>query len=324
MNLESLAGELKKGNNFIILTHHNADVDAVASLLVLKEVLESLDKKVDVGVAESVSEVGRNFISKEDKIMIDPKLAKYENIVIVDTSSPEQLEPIEIPKEGKIFVIDHHSPGSLTEKSKSYVEPQAKSCAEIIYKITRILNKKISPRSAFLLAGGITYDTAHLRKANVGTFKILAKILELSNKGFEDVLSCLRTEIDISEKIANLKALKRVNSYRIADVLVSFTYVGSFEASVARNLLRLGADISIVGSPRKNFVRISGRMKRHLKNKIDLSKIFSDVGPIVGGSGGGHYSAASLNGKKPGKMKKAFKEIRKILEKKLKEKAKKL
>lgn len=324
MKLESIAEELKKRDNFIILSHHNADVDAVASLLVLREILESLGKKVDVGVAESVSEVGRNFISSEDKIIIDPELDKYENIVVVDTSSPEQLEPIKIPKDKEIFVIDHHTPGKLVDTSKSYVKPEAKSCAEIIYKMIKMMDLDMSPRAAFLLAGGITYDTAHLRKGNANTFKTLAEILEISNKNFSDVLSCLRTEIDISEKIANLKALKRIKSHRIGDVLISFTYVGSFEASVARNLLRMGADISIVGSPRKNFVRISGRMKGHLKNKVDLSKIFSEVAPIVDGSGGGHDSAASLNGKRPGKMKKAFKEILKNLQKRLKGKPEKL
>lgn len=324
MNLKSLIDKLKERDNFIVLTHHNADVDGIASAVVLKDFLEHLGKKADVGVAESVSEVARNFLSDQDKILIDPKLDEYDNVLVVDTSAPEQLEPIEIPEDKKILVIDHHIPGSLTSRGESFVNPDAKSCSEIIYQLSKEMGIKLTPRTAFLLASGIVYDTAHLRNADLNTLKTLVELLDKSDKSLGDVFFLLTTKIDISERIANLKALKRLKSYRVGDVLISLTYVGSFEASIARNLLRVGADIAIVAAPRKKAIRISGRMRSFLRDKINLAEVFSKIESIIDGSAGGHDIAASANGKKPENISKAFNKILSLIEQKLGENAKEL
>ena len=324
MNVKYIIESLEERDNFIIITHHNADVDAIASSFALREILETLDKKVDVGVAESISEVARKFLTKEDKILIDPKLGKYETIVIVDTSAPEQLKPIEIPTEKYTIVIDHHMSGALATSNIAFIDPNAKSCSEIIYQLSKEMGIELSSRSLFLLAAGIVYDTAHLRNADVKTLKTLVELLEESKREFKDILSLLSTEVDISEKIAILKAYKRSESYRLGDVLITFTHAGSFEASVARNLLRSGADIAIVGAPRKDLIRISGRMKPHLREKINLAEIFSQIESIIEGSAGGHDIAASANGKRPENMKRAFKEILRLIEKKLGERTKRI
>ena len=192
-----------------------------------------------------------------------------------------------------------------------------------IYKLSNYFFE-ISKESAFLLASGIVYDTAHLRNANLKTFEILTELLKKSEREFSEILDLLRTRTDISEKIANLKAISRLRSYRIGDVLVSFTNAGSFEASVARNLLRSGSDIAIVAAPRKKSLRISGRMKSYLRDKINLAEIFSDIEKIIDGSAGGHDMAASANGKKPDKIGEAFKKILSSIENKLGEKSKQL
>ncbi len=315
---EKIIKELRARDNFFILTHHNADVDAIASALVLREVLEGMNKNVRVGVPESVSEAARRFLISD--VEIDPEI-KDENVIVVDTSSREQLEPIKVSK--VFLVIDHHIPGNL-ECELSYIEPKAKSCSEIIYMLLKEMGIELNGKMATLLAGGLIYDTAHLRRADKETFKLLVEFLEKSDKTYQEILAMLHTGVDISERIAMLKSFKRMTSYRIGNVLVSFTSVGSFEASVARNILRLGADIAVVGAPKKNVIRISGRMRPVLKDKINLAEIFSKIGELIDGSAGGHDIAASANGKKPENMNKAFEFILKELEKKLGEKAKEL
>ncbi len=316
--LKEIAEFLKKGNNFFVLTHHNADVDAIASALVLKGILEELGKKAKVGVPESVSEVAKKFLNEE--IEINPKIGK-ETVVVVDTSAPEQLEPIEV--RDVAVVIDHHIAGNIHSKI-SHIDPEAKSCSELIYQLSKELGLEIKPKMATLLIGGLIYDTAHLRRADRDTFILLAELLEKADKDYQEILQMLRTETDISERIAILKSMKRLNSYRIGDALVSFTSVGSFEASVARNLLRMGSDISIVGAPKKKGVRISGRMRWQMKEKLNLAEVFSGIENIIDGSAGGHDVAASANGKKPENMGLAFKSILSQIEDKLGEKAKEL
>jgi len=242
---------------------------------------------------------------------------------VVDTSAPEQIKPMVIPENKNVVLLDHHIPGNLIKISKNYVDPNAKSCSEIIYELSKYFSD-LSERSAFLLASGIVYDTAHLRNADIKVLKTLIELLEKSGKEFKEIIELLNTNIDISEKIANLKAVSRLKSYRINDIIVSFTHAGSFEASVARNLLRMGSDIAIVAAPRKKSLRISGRMKSYLRDKINLAEIFSEIEPIIDGSAGGHDMAASANGKNPENIGKAFDRILISIEKKIGENAKKL
>ncbi|UCG95218.1 MAG: DHH family phosphoesterase [archaeon] len=316
--LDKIAEGLKKKDNYIILTHHNADVDAMASALALKKILEKLGKKARTGVAESISEVARKFASED--VETNPEI-RGETIVVVDTSSPEQLEPIEVKE---VFaVIDHHISGNL-KASFSHIEPEANSCSQLIYRLSKKLAVEIEPETARNLVAGIVYDTAHLRRADPETFRILAELLEKSDKNYQEILEILKTEIDVSEKIAVLKSMKRLKSYRLGDVLLVTTSVGSFEASVARNLLRMGADIAIVGAPKKKGLRISGRMRWQMKERVNLAQVFSKIEKTIEGSAGGHDVAASANGKNPKNMGRAFREILGHIEKKLGEKAKEL
>ncbi len=309
---------LNNEDNYFILTHHNADPDAIASAVVLKKALKQIGKKSRIGVPESVSEVGRNFLYED--IEIDPEIGS-EKIIVVDTSSPEQLEPIKFERAN--LVIDHHIEGKI-KTDISLVEPEKSSCSEMIYEICKKMGAEITPEMAVLLIGGIVYDTAHLRRADRNIFSIITDLMGKADKSYQEILKMLYTEKNISEKIAVLKSMKRIKSYKIGEILVSFTSVGSFEASVARNLLRLGADIAIAGAPKKNKIRISGRMKWELKEKINLAEIFSHIDKTIDGSAGGHDAAASANGKKPENMKKAFDIILKEIEKKLSEKSKEL
>jgi nanoRNase/pAp phosphatase (c-di-AMP/oligoRNAs hydrolase) len=171
---------------------------------------------------------------------------------------------------------------------------------------------------------GIVYDTAHLRRADKETFEFLAELLGKSDKDYQEILEMLKTETNVSERIAVLKSMKRLKSYRIGDMLLATTSVGSFEASVARHLLRMGADVAIVGAPKKKALRISGRMRWQMKEKLNLAEIFSKIEKTIEGSAGGHDVAASANGKNPKNMGRAFKEILASIEKKLGEKAKEL
>ncbi len=298
--MKEIAEFLKKKDNYLILTHHNADVDAVASAVVLRDSLVRMGKKARVGVPESVSEVARNFLREE--LETDPEV-RDEKIIVVDTSAPEQLEPVKIEKAD--VVIDHHIQGNI-KSGLSYVEPEAKSCSELVYMLCGEMGTEITPEMATLLTGGIIYDTAHFRRAGPETFVLVAELLKKADRDYQKILSMLRTETDISEKIAIFKSMKRLRTYRAGEALVCITSVGSFEASVARNLLRLGADVAIVGAPKKKGLRISGRMNWALREKLNLAEIFAKTETLIGGSAGGHDVAASANGKNPENMGKAL------------------
>ncbi|QQG39843.1 MAG: DHH family phosphoesterase [Candidatus Aenigmatarchaeota archaeon] len=324
MTIHKVVAELKKARKIAILTHHNADLDSVCPALVLKEVLQNQGKEAMVGAAESVSKGARRMIEGHD-VKIDPDVSAYDLVVTIDCASPEQLLPIKLDYT-KLVVIDHHQPGALAEKAvAAYVDSTSRSCTQIVYKIVKEFDVKLTPDMAKLLIAGIVGDTAYLRFADIEIFEILIELLKISGKKYHEILDLLGSETDVSERIAILKSAKRIHAYSVGDVLVVFSTVGSFEASVARSFLKLGSDIAIVAVPRDGAVRISGRMNWTLRPKLNLAtEIFKPCEAFIGGSAGGHDAAASANGTKPENIKRTFEEMLKLLEKKLGAKAKEI
>ena len=278
----------------LILTHHNADIDAAASAIGLQLGLAQIGIQVSVGVCESFGRPTKK-ICEGREILIDPDCADFENIILVETSVPEQLQSVKNLRAD--IIIDHHPPAKLTEKAKAvFIDESAKSCSQLVYKFLAALDCKINPELAKILACGLIADSQHLRIAELPEFKILVELLE-AGITYEEAQKMIQTDIDKSELIATLRAASRMRIYKIADLVLVFTRVGSFEAQACRGLIRMGADIAIVVDEKKEEVRISSRAKPWIeKFGIDLSEIFKKVGALIGGTGGGHPTAGSANG----------------------------
>lgn len=283
-----------KGKKVLILTHHNADVDAVASAVALSEGLAQKGAKADIGVAESVSKPAQQIAAKYS-VIIDPDCAQYDYIILVETSVPEQLASVKNLRAD--MVIDHHPAGRLAGED-CYIDEKAKATALMIYKILKELGCKIDKELAKIIAAGIVADTAHLRLADKEVFSIMAELLETGFE-FSDALKFIEVQQDLSERVAALKVGMRSELYKFGDILVALSNVVSHEAAAARALLKLGADIAIVIAEKENELRISSRGRESILEKgIDLSEIFKEVGKFIEGSGGGHPLAGSANGKR--------------------------
>lgn len=282
-----------KGKRILVLTHHNADVDAVASAVGLAEGLKQIGTAADIGVAESIARPAQN-IAKQYEIIKDPDCRNYDFVILVETSSPEQLSSVKNLRAD--MVIDHHPPGKLA-KDLYFIDETAKSSSQIIYRILKKMGCKINRKIARIIAAGIVADTAHLRLADKAVFEVLAELTK--NIKFSEVLELIETQKDLSETIATLKAAKRMELFKFNKIILALSNVSSHEAAAARALIKLGADIAVVIAKKENETRISSRGKQKiLQHGIDLSKIFQEVGKFIEGSGGGHNLAGSANGKR--------------------------
>ena len=112
------------------------------------------------------------------------------------------------------------------------------------------------------------------------------------------------------------EASQRAKITRINDILLVTSEVSNYEASAARALVDLGADIAIIIADKgKNEVRASARANPKLKKiqGFNLGKIMEEAGEKFQGGGGGHILAAGLNGK--GDPKEIMQEITEKIEK---------
>jgi nanoRNase/pAp phosphatase (c-di-AMP/oligoRNAs hydrolase) len=305
----------------LILTHHNADADAVASSLALKRLIKNFGVEADLGAAESVSKPAQKLA--ERNFIIDPDCSQYDHVVLVETSVPEQLASVKNVRAD--IIIDHHPAGKLADGvTASWIDERYKSCSQMILELYRESGVAPDRTVALWLAVGITADTAHLRLAGLKEFEDMVSLFKAGAE-FSEVLKLLETPVDLSERIAVLKALSRVDVWRIGDLLLAVSHVKSHEAASCRALVKTAADVAVVVAERDDEVRISSRGRDWILGKgVDLSVIFKEVGRIVGGSGGGHNLAGSANGPDKKAVDAAVKHVRKELETAMKAQAQKL
>jgi nanoRNase/pAp phosphatase (c-di-AMP/oligoRNAs hydrolase) len=105
--------------------------------------------------------------------------------------------------------------------------------------------------------------------------------------------------MDFSERVARLKASRRAKVFRIGRWIVALSHVSAFQASAARALIDLGAHVAVVAGEKNGKTEISLRCTRefHERTSIHLGKdIAKPLGEYLSGMGGGHSTAAGVNG----------------------------
>jgi nanoRNase/pAp phosphatase (c-di-AMP/oligoRNAs hydrolase) len=293
--LSNIIARLNSGSGLILL-HHNADVDAIGSALALNYAFP----KFTIGVFKNVSQLSKKFLQNFDDVQIDfsPELDGFETIIVLDTSSPSQLDISEEQLTNPI-VIDHHTNSEFWKGAVYYCDESKTSCAEIIFELLNIAQIEINVKMAQALLGAILADTGHFRYANRDSLITFARLMELGDQSMDNILKLLENKDNISksQRIAHLKGAQRLKFREEYGYLIVTSLLSSYEASMCKQLLLLGADAAFVGAQREFEVRISGRISSDLVNQgVHLGRFFQELGLEVSCEGGGHAGAAGLNG----------------------------
>jgi len=310
----------------LLLCHQNADPDAVCASYALSKLLSYLKPEIEVEVAspESVSKVSKVLLEyfSMEVVNREPSFDKADAIFMLDTNTVRQLDgwsKYVMEANVPLIVIDHHAPHPETLKIATlyiHYEDVSSTC-EIVYELFRKMNVKFSRDVAEALFLGAAFDTKHFVLARASTFKMIADLVDYG-VNVQKTLRLLSVPMDVSERIARLKACQRMRMMRIGSWIIVFSHVSSFQASAARMLIDVGADIAIVGSQKKNELSISMRSSQEFYEKtgIHLGRdLANPLGEKVQGMGGGHSTSAGVNG--TGDLDTAFKHAIEILKKKL-------
>ncbi len=290
----------------LLLCHHNADPDALCSAYALQGILKQLrpNLKVEIGAAHGISRLSKHllqFIPME--IMENPNMENADAIMLLDTNTIQQLDSLaEKVRSSKapIIVIDHHAAHPETERLATLciTNEEASSTCEIVYSFYKQTNTKPSLNEAKALFLGIAFDSRHFVLANSSTLKNAAELVD-SGVNAQETLPLLSLPMDFSERVARLKASRRVKLFKINEWIIALSHVSAYQASAARALIDLGADVAAVAGQKNGNIEISFRGKRefHKQTGIHLGKdIAKPLGEYVHGMGGGHATAAGVNG----------------------------
>jgi nanoRNase/pAp phosphatase (c-di-AMP/oligoRNAs hydrolase) len=302
----------KKAENLrrvLVVTHRNADVDAYASAYGVAHILRRLNSRCVVAVAapEGLSGLARVVQAEYPlEVVSSPRFEEQDMVVIVDTGHAQLLSdwvgPIKSVECSKVL-IDHHPHSESVKQLVDHllVDEEATSTSEIVLSILEAKHMKIPQKVAEALLLGLMTDTAGLNLAECTTLENAVKLCRCG-ASLAKARQMLRVKKDASEKIARLKAAQRLKIYRLEDWIVAVTHVGSYQASAARALIDLGADVAAALGEVDDEVRGSLRATQEFceKSGIHLGvDVAEKVGAALQGAGGGHAGAASFTAKRP-------------------------
>jgi nanoRNase/pAp phosphatase (c-di-AMP/oligoRNAs hydrolase) len=296
-----------------VVCHRHADPDAYMSAYAVSHLMAKLapGARVDVILPDGMSLLTRklsysfrpaNVIEDEKKddggVGTTKMPTAYDLLVAVDIGHTELLKDWQGVINGSYGVkvlIDHHPIQSNSPYDHMIVDTASSSAAEIVAGMFAMLGIEMDQSTAQALLLGIMFDSQHLLIAKAKTLREVVKLLD-RGANLDEARQALRTPPEYGEVIAKLKSAKRAKVYRAGVWVIVTSTVGSFQSSVARALVSMGADVAIVtgeiGEETRGSMRASQRFWE--ATKIHLG---SDVAAVIAkdeGYGGGHPTAASF------------------------------
>jgi len=295
----------------LILTHRQADPDALCAAGALKLLLEKMKGEsnivISIGVPQGASILGKQVsalldIQFSDKLQ-ESTFTNSDFLFVVDTGDSRLLESLSGMFQDSIakkFLIDHH-PSSLAPESWQGLEDRvvvttSTSTCEII--ALGFPREMITKKIADILLTGLLFDSQHLGIATENTLEA-ALILVQAGAEISRSKKLLHHNPDRSEILGKLKAAQRLRYDEAAGKIIARSEISSYHASVARMLVDIGADVGIAYGETDGEARLSARSSQSFfkETGIDLSEEIKKVAKHFGMVGGGHSTAASISGK---------------------------
>lgn len=173
ISLQELAEQLKASDNYRIVYHIRPDGDCIGSAFALALGLQSIGKHCQV--------VGQDPIPGSFRDMTD--LVNFDSLqnpvwIAVDSASRHRVGSYQ--DQNFTFCIDHHH-NTFDGVDYRYVEQDCGACAEIIFKLLRLMQIPVTKQIADFLYTAIVTDTLCFRTSDTSpqTFRISAELAEL-------------------------------------------------------------------------------------------------------------------------------------------------
>lgn len=308
MSFEKILGLLDKfdARRLCILCHHNADPDALYAGYALSGLLKEVRPRltIELAAAQGISRLSKHLVAKLPvQLTAFPRIGDADAVFLVDTNTTQQLgnwkSLVEKGKRPVVF-IDHHASHPETEKLASIyvIDEKASSACEMLYDLFKESRVRLSREVALALFLGMAYDTRHFMLGTSKTFKAIADLVE-TGVDAEEALSMLSVPMDISERFARLKAAQRTRVMKLNGYLIALSNLSTYQASAARSLIDMGADVAVVGGKKDGLLRVSLRASRDFGKKTGIHlgrEIAKTLGEYAHGMGGGHAASAGING----------------------------
>jgi phosphoesterase RecJ-like protein len=288
---------IREYKRFLITAHVNPEGDSLCSQLAMKELLEIMGKTGTIVNQDNVPEHYR-FLPKADEIITDlTKKVDFDAVLVLDCPTFRRAGRVKdlIPKGKPIINIDHHI-SSEHFGEVNWVDPNASSTGEMVYRLYRELDIPLTREVALCLYIAILTDTGSFNYEN--TSRLTHDIAgELLGYGLDPAM--------VSESVYERRTLEDIRLLGLVLSTLKVNLAGDVAyLELTREMMeKTGADIA-KSEGFINYARSIGGVKIAMlfkEDKFDHSKINIsfrskgdvDVNGIAAYFGGGGHTKAS-------------------------------
>ena len=290
--MDAVPAHLAAASRVLVVTHQQADMDAVGSAVGLAT---TLDATVEIATPDGVKANARTLLD-EQTVPATPDLEAYDLVVVVDAPSTERIAPCDPPAASTPFVLfDHHERDDLHESAaEAVVDEGAPATALLVADALAAGDWTLTDHGAMALIAGIFDDAGYRSVFEPDSHERTVELLEAAGDRRTALDSLWTDTTEWNVRMATAKALVRASGYRSGQTLVLTTRVGAEEKAAAHALLDGNADVALVVSQQGDWTRIVGRVAETLDASLSLpSDVLEPLAASFGGDAGGHARAAS-------------------------------
>lgn len=318
MSQKKIIQQIRKSKRFLITTHVNMEADALGSVLAMREMLTLLKKTAVIVSIEDIPEEYRFLPGlKNVKKPHQVKRYKFDTFIALDCSDTGRCREVikEFAKDKMIMNIDHHVSNSMFGDA-NWVDPQASSTVEMVYRLYKQMPIPFDKNSAIWLYSGLLTDTGSFRytNTNVFTHKMAAELLGYglsANKIYRNIYQNLKFQ-DMKLLSEIFRTLRQEASGQIVWFEIPKTVFKKMRASFdlgdqVLNFGRLSKEAKIIVLFKENLGKIKEvRVNFRSNGEFDVNKLAKYFG------GGGHPTAsgATMKGSLESVKSKVLKKIR--------------
>jgi phosphoesterase RecJ-like protein len=181
MSIRKVIDCINQYNHFLVTSHINLEGDALGSELAFAELILSCGKKVTV-VNESQIPSPYNFLNQIKKIkkVKQIKGGTFDVLAALDCSDSSRCKEVIKNTSARVILnIDHHI-SNTRFGDINWVQPQASSTAEMVFKLYKKMGIALNRQKALLLYIGLLSDTGsfHYPNTSIYAHKMAASLLK--------------------------------------------------------------------------------------------------------------------------------------------------